>query len=93
MTGRRKRRGKPLKSIAVVQRSHDDFQRRLAQARSAAHQASVAMNYLMAAWCRSGTAEHVKSSAEEMVRVLVAEAHRIDSATVAEFQRSKKEAW
>jgi hypothetical protein len=89
VTGRRKRRGKPLKSIAIVHRSAKQAEQRLSQVLTPLHKPAVALGYLTAAW-RRGDPSLAAQSSEWIFQTIYQEAQRFDAVTVANFKKAKE---
>jgi hypothetical protein len=89
MTGHRKAFGKPLKPVAVIQRSYQSFQKRLTDCATPGARLSVAFSYLQAALSRSDLAS-ADRVAEEIFDVLVIQAQRLDAASAAAATKRKE---
>ncbi len=82
MTGRRKRKGKPLGAIATAQRSWDHFQQHLATAQSPGHQVHAGCCYLGGVLERTDP-QLAQMLAAEALTTLVELAQRGEQAAVA----------
>ena len=89
MTGRRKRKGKPVRVVKTIQNSRALFEQRLAQASEPGHLTSAAAGYFLAVLRRTNPSV-AESLDRQWCQALMTEAERLDAAALTDLRKRRE---